>query len=98
MGSNHTTLRIVAGIYVFVGTIATIVGTIAGFFVNIFLGIAILVLGIFATVSTTCLYYGVANVQQNQMNIATALERLNVKIEHEEKKYSKMFETPKDDK
>lgn len=85
MGSNHTTLRIVAAIYVFVGTIATILGTIAGFFVNIFLGIAILVLGIFTTISTTCLYYGVANVQQNQMNIAKALEQsLNVKIEDEE--------------
>lgn len=81
MGSNHKTLRIVAGIYVFIGTIATILGTIAGFFVNILLGIAILVLGIFTTISMTCLYYGVANIQQNQMNIARALEEgLNVKI------------------
>jgi hypothetical protein len=64
----------------------------------IVLGIAILVLGIFTTVSTTCLYYGVANIQQNQMNIAKALEQsLNVKIEDEEEKYSKMFETPEDD-
>lgn len=73
MGSNHKTLRIVAGIHAFIGVIATIIGTIAGFFVNILLGFAIFVLGIFITISMTCLYYGVANIQENQIKISQAL-------------------------
>lgn len=74
MRSNQTTLRIVGGIFAVCGIIATIVGAIIGFMAYVIPGIIILICGIFTTVANTCLYFGLANVQENQLLLAEMIE------------------------
>lgn len=74
MRSNQTTLRIVGGIFAVCGIIATIVGAIIGFMAYVIPGIIILICGIFTTVANTCLYFGLANVQENQLLLAEMIK------------------------
>ena len=74
MRTNSTTLRIVGGVFAVLGGIATVVGGIIGLFAYIIPGIVIFVVGIFVTIANTCLYFGLANVQENQLLLAEMIK------------------------
>ena len=83
MGSNHKTVRAMAVIYLAIGIVSTIIATFVGFKFNFLLGAFLLVAGIFSTISTSSLFYAMANIQENQFILAEALDKkFNLEIEY----------------
>lgn len=89
MKSNHTTIRAVGVVFGTIGIIATAVFAFLGFKVNPALGLLAILLGAFATVVATCMFFALANIQENQLILE---EYLNGRIDRLEKENIAIFE------
>ncbi|MBQ7906464.1 MAG: hypothetical protein IJ309_00660 [Clostridia bacterium] len=89
MRSNHTTLRAVGFAFAIIGIIATAVLAVLGFQINPVFAIVAIILGVFATVVCTCMFFALANIQENQGYLQ---EFLNERLDRLEKENIAIFE------